>query len=341
MYNQFQFISTRIGLLNSSTPYTTITNSCIRKLHSTSIMSYTSKLLSNSFKLPYVADYTQTSGATDLIHTITQKQCKYSFYDKSTWPDDPLQLFVECYIQAEANYYKHNSCEYCNTLHSDTHHPTSICTSTCMPNTMQIATVSSDGQPHLRTVLMKGCDSRGIIFFSNYDSAKGIELRQNNKISCLFYLKSLEKQIRVEGTIEYLSGIESDIYFHERPIPSQLGAGVSKQSSILKSRSELESTYLRHVHNIAQQIELNNNNAYDLHTDTNHAAFDTTSKANEYIGKNESAQTAMGDDYKSALGTLSSYGTDDKKLHQLRGLVKRPKFWGGYLIRPHTFELYV
>jgi pyridoxamine 5'-phosphate oxidase len=107
-------------------------------------------------------------------------------------------------------------------------------------NAMTVATVGADGKPSARTVLLKGVDSRGFVFFTNTESQKGHELRENPAISLLFHWKSLLRQIRIEGTVEAVSDAEADAYFATRARISRLGAWASDQSRPLSGRPELE-----------------------------------------------------------------------------------------------------
>jgi pyridoxamine 5'-phosphate oxidase len=107
------------------------------------------------------------------------------------------------------------------------------------PNAMTLTTVSNH-RPSSRIVLLKGVDDRGFVFYTNYDSRKGAEMEANPWISLNFFWQPLVRQIRIEGHIEKLSPEESDEYFNTRPRESQLGAWASPQSSILKSRTDLE-----------------------------------------------------------------------------------------------------
>lgn len=108
------------------------------------------------------------------------------------------------------------------------------------PNAMTLATATADGTPSARIVLLKGYDERGFVFFTNYESRKGRELAQNPKAALVFLWADLERQIRIEGTVEPISAEESDTYFHSRPIGSQLGAWASNQSQVIGDRTLLE-----------------------------------------------------------------------------------------------------
>lgn len=107
------------------------------------------------------------------------------------------------------------------------------------PNALNLATVDENGYPNLRTVLLKGVDS-GFIFYTNYNSTKGKELLKTPYAAMSLLWLDIARQIRIRGKVEKVSAAESDEYFHSRPFESQLGAIASAQSSILKSREELE-----------------------------------------------------------------------------------------------------
>jgi pyridoxamine 5'-phosphate oxidase len=108
------------------------------------------------------------------------------------------------------------------------------------PNAMTLATVNAKGQPAARIVLLKGFDERGFEFHSNYTSRKGRELEENPRASLLFFWGELERQVRIDGSVEKLTRAESEAYFHIRPIESQLGAWVSHQSQVIESREQLK-----------------------------------------------------------------------------------------------------
>ena len=108
------------------------------------------------------------------------------------------------------------------------------------PNAMIVATATPDGRPSLRTVLLKGVDQRGFVFYTNKESRKGNELGANPSISLLFYWKSQQRQIRIEGTVESVTDAEADRYYASRARISRLGAWASRQSRPLEQRSILE-----------------------------------------------------------------------------------------------------
>lgn len=109
------------------------------------------------------------------------------------------------------------------------------------PETMTLATATSDGRPSARQVLMKGADERGVVFFTGYGSRKGRELDANPRAAILFHWAApLGRQVRIEGRVERVSGEESDAYFATRAAASRLSAAASRQSEEIASRTELE-----------------------------------------------------------------------------------------------------
>jgi pyridoxamine 5'-phosphate oxidase len=108
------------------------------------------------------------------------------------------------------------------------------------PNAMTLATVDPSGAPSARIVLLKSFDARGFAFYTNYDSRKGRELAANPRAALCFFWQPLERQVRIEGTVERVGRAESEEYFQGRPRQAQIGAWVSQQSSPLTSRAELE-----------------------------------------------------------------------------------------------------
>ncbi|HVJ91482.1 MAG TPA: pyridoxamine 5'-phosphate oxidase [Labilithrix sp.] len=108
------------------------------------------------------------------------------------------------------------------------------------PTAMTLATVGADGTPSARVVLLKGVDARGLVFFTNYDSAKGRQLESNPRACVNLFWVLLERQVRVTGVVEKVSREESEAYFRGRPRESQLGAWASEQSSVLAGREALE-----------------------------------------------------------------------------------------------------
>ncbi|WP_443943684.1 pyridoxamine 5'-phosphate oxidase [Pedobacter sp. AW1-32] len=108
------------------------------------------------------------------------------------------------------------------------------------PNVMTLATADKSGRPDARIVLLKGVDQDGFRFFTNYLSAKGKELKRNPYACLVFFWPDLERQVRIEGTVEKLDKETSEHYFNTRPVASQIGALVSPQSQIIPNREFLE-----------------------------------------------------------------------------------------------------
>jgi pyridoxamine 5'-phosphate oxidase len=107
------------------------------------------------------------------------------------------------------------------------------------PNAMTLATVASNLRPSTRVVLIKGCDARGIVWYTNYDSQKGQELAGNPFAALQFHWVELERVVRIEGRVEKVSDEESDAYFHSRPLDSRIGAWASPQSQVIDGRTVL------------------------------------------------------------------------------------------------------
>jgi len=107
-------------------------------------------------------------------------------------------------------------------------------------NAMILATVNADGQPSARTVLLKGFDDRGVVFFSHYGSQKGTEIDAHPQVACVFYWPALERQVKISGVAARVEAAESDAYFATRPIGSQIGAAASPQSTVVENRQWLE-----------------------------------------------------------------------------------------------------
>lgn len=108
------------------------------------------------------------------------------------------------------------------------------------PNAMHVSTVSSDGRPDGRIVLIKDVSDAGFVFYTNYQSRKGRQLTERPVAALTFFYPELERQIRIEGQVEKVSAAESDAYFNSRPRGSQIGAWVSNQSRVVDSREVLE-----------------------------------------------------------------------------------------------------
>lgn len=108
------------------------------------------------------------------------------------------------------------------------------------PYAMTLATAGADGVPSARIVLLRSANEQGFTFFTNYGSRKAAELAANPRASLLFYWAELERQVRVEGSVERVAPAESDAYFATRPYENQIGAWASPQSAVIADRAELE-----------------------------------------------------------------------------------------------------
>lgn len=108
------------------------------------------------------------------------------------------------------------------------------------PNAVSLATVDASGRPSVRVVLMKDFDTKGFVFYTNHESAKGSALLHSKVAALNFYWPQLEQQVRIEGDVEPVLGAEADAYFATRPRISQLGAWASAQSRVLDARETLE-----------------------------------------------------------------------------------------------------
>lgn len=108
------------------------------------------------------------------------------------------------------------------------------------PNAMTLATATAEGKPSARVVLLKDINNQGFTFFTNYDSRKGEEMTANPSVALCFGWLELQRQVRIEGTIERINEAESDAYFQSRPLGSQIGAWSSPQSKVILSRDFLE-----------------------------------------------------------------------------------------------------
>lgn len=114
------------------------------------------------------------------------------------------------------------------------------------PNAMTLATSDKHGKPSARIVLLKGLSNDGFVFFTNYESRKGNELKENPQTYLLFFWKELERQVRIEGTVTKTSEEKSIEYFLSRPVLSKIGAWSSPQSSVIQSRDDLEKNVVKY-----------------------------------------------------------------------------------------------
>ena len=118
------------------------------------------------------------------------------------------------------------------------------------PNAVAVATSNKDNQPNVRMVLLKGLSDKGFVFYTNFNSRKGNELKENQKASMCFHWKSLRRQVRAIGKVEEVSAKEADDYFNSRPYKNRIGAWASSQSKILDQRE----TFLKKLKNLKKNI---------------------------------------------------------------------------------------
>lgn len=111
------------------------------------------------------------------------------------------------------------------------------------PNAMSLATADASGRPNLRTVLLKGFDQRGLVFYTNYESAKARDIAENPRVALSFTWLPLERQVIIRGSAKKISATESLKYFLSRPRDSQIGAWASRQSEVISTRSVLETKF--------------------------------------------------------------------------------------------------
>jgi len=111
------------------------------------------------------------------------------------------------------------------------------------PNAVAVATADKNNQPNVRMVLLKGLSEKGFVFYTNFNSKKGNELKNNQKASLCFHWKSLRRQVRVIGEVEEVSSSEADEYYNSRPYKNRIGAWASSQSQVLDKRD----TFLKKI----------------------------------------------------------------------------------------------
>jgi pyridoxamine 5'-phosphate oxidase len=138
-----------------------------------------------------------------------------TYLDRSDLLPDPLAQFALWYEEAQQS-------------------------TVALPHAMALATADAQGRPSARMVLLKECDQRGFVFYTNSNSHKGRDLSQNPRAALVFHWEPLRKQVRVEGAVERVSSEEADAYFATRPRGSQLGAWASPQSESIPDRTALE-----------------------------------------------------------------------------------------------------
>jgi pyridoxamine 5'-phosphate oxidase len=111
------------------------------------------------------------------------------------------------------------------------------------PTAMALATASRDGRPSVRTVLLKGVEPRGFVFYTNFDSRKARDLAENNRASLLFFWRMVDQQVRIDGHVERVSDAEADAYFASRPFESQISVYASRQSTPVENREVLDALF--------------------------------------------------------------------------------------------------
>jgi pyridoxamine 5'-phosphate oxidase len=114
-------------------------------------------------------------------------------------------------------------------------------------NAMTLATASATGLPAARIVLLKGFDEKGFVFFTNYESYKGMQLKENPRACLVFFWAALERQVRITGLVEKTTAAESNEYYNSRPAGSRIGAWVSPQSRVIESREILAENEKRYI----------------------------------------------------------------------------------------------
>ncbi len=114
-------------------------------------------------------------------------------------------------------------------------------------NAFTLATATLEGKPSARIVLLKGYDENGFVFYTNYTSNKGNEMAHNPQVCMVFFWKELERQVKIVGTVEKVSGEESDAYFSSRPPGSRIGAWASSQSTVIESRVVIEENLVKYT----------------------------------------------------------------------------------------------
>lgn len=150
----------------------------------------------------------------------TDKRSVSNVLDESKVPSNPIDLFRRWFNEA-------------------------IASGSRLPDSMTLATATRDGKPSARMVLLKGVENDGFVFYTNYNSRKVRELDENPRAALVLYWTQLDRQVRIEGSVERISAAESDEYFSTRPRESQLGALASPQSEVIESRNVLEETFRR------------------------------------------------------------------------------------------------
>lgn len=127
------------------------------------------------------------------------------------------------------------------------------------PTAMTLATSTTNSKPSARTVLLKGVMEKGFVFYTNYSSRKGRELKQNPRAALVFHWRELERQVRIEGRIVKISVADSEQYFNSRPVLSRISAIVSPQSKVIPNRNYLQKIFDEYKNKPEKEIERPNN----------------------------------------------------------------------------------
>lgn len=208
----------------------------------------------------YQSKFLFTQGIPFPTPSPPTEQYPQNFDFLTSWPNNPISIASQWYQEAESKFF-----ELTNGIVSETQQ---------WPNTIQLSTIGLDLRPKIRTILLKGIDSKGFLFFTNYNGGKGNELTQNPYCSINLYWKYCEKQLRIEGKVERIDPLISDAYFHSRPFGSQLGGITSPQSQSISSHAALEWHYVQNV-KLATKFLLQKATQISLHSPS------TTNKASE------------------------------------------------------------
>ncbi len=174
-----------------------------------------SKIASFLFYVPFALPIWKALTGTGVRVADMRRDYKLAGLERSDLSDDPINQFEKWFKDAER---------------ADIQDPTA----------MILATSGRNEHPAARTVLLKGFDAQGFVFFTNYQSRKGRHLTENPSASLLFSWTSLERQVEIRGRVTRVSAEETEQYFYTRPIGNQVGAWASAQSTVLESRLELE-----------------------------------------------------------------------------------------------------
>lgn len=253
-----------------------------------------------------------------------------SFDSLESWPSDPWPLVCQWYAEAEDAY---------KSL------PPSATVN--WPNNAQIATCTLQMQPRIRNVLVKGLDQGTLLFYTNYEGAKGQEIAHNPRVAANFYWKFLERQVRIEGIAEKSSAADSDDYFHSRPLGSQISGSVSCQSRPIRDRVQLEVSYVREVQRVANAL-------HDVKLNQSQESFqpirvrevqsvnqsESSTSAHQHNDSFESDPSLVHAAHSRALESLNALESDPSMRQVLKHAVDRPSNWGGYRIQPTLVEFW-